>query len=415
MPAFGMTDILVLMVTSLLLWFLLHPALRNSPQWRATVTPLASIIGSGFLVVAPLLAFMAGRYAVLAITAIVIVAWLVGGAIRFNIRHIEPIVESDAVNDSREKLMQWLERISKVALSIAYIIAVAFYLELLGAFVLRLFEVESQLMQKLLATGLLLFIAGVGWWRGLRMLEGLEEYAVAIKLAIIAGLLVGLAAFNTELVVDGQWLWPDMGATWSKYTFFQLLGTFLIVQGFETSRYLHGVYPADTRITSMQRSQIISGVIYVVFIALATPLFADFSGVSETGIIDLSGRVTYVLPVLLILGAVMAQFSASVADTISSGGLAQEASRGKLQHRYIYIVSTMLACLLVWASDIFAVIAYASRAFAAYYALQCMMASMQCFYPARNPPREWGRGLLYLLLTLLMLVTFIYGVPAESN
>ena len=32
-------------------WGLFNKRVRLSPQWRATVTPLASIIGSGFLIV----------------------------------------------------------------------------------------------------------------------------------------------------------------------------------------------------------------------------------------------------------------------------------------------------------------------------------------------------------------------------
>lgn len=415
MPSIAPADLFVLLVTVMLLFLLLRPKLRDASLWRATVTPLASIIGSGFLVVAPLLAFMAGRLAVVAIFAIVLVAWLVGSAVRFNIRHLEPMVEADANGDPHTRLMRWLERSSKLALSIAYIIAVAFYLELLGAFVLRMFDIESHIAQKSVATILLIFIGTTGLWRGLRVLEGLEEYAVAIKLAVIAGFLAGLATFNIGLVADGHWQLPSISATWDMHTLFQLLGAFLIVQGFETSRYLHGVYSPELRIHSMRLAQGMSAVIYVAFIALATPLFGGFTTVSETGIIDLSRNVSWVLPWLLVVGAVMAQFSAAVADTISSGGLAEEASRGHIRHRYVYIVSTLLAGLLLWLSDIFAVISYASRAFAAYYAIQCVMAAIHALRPPHGASPRWLRGLLYLLLALLMLLTVIFGIPVESN
>jgi len=43
---------------------LFSPRLTASPVWRATVTPLASIIGSGFLVSLPLLAHDLGSFAV---------------------------------------------------------------------------------------------------------------------------------------------------------------------------------------------------------------------------------------------------------------------------------------------------------------------------------------------------------------
>jgi len=39
----------------------LRPAMLRSQSWRATVTPLASIIGSGFLVAGPVIGHAAGH------------------------------------------------------------------------------------------------------------------------------------------------------------------------------------------------------------------------------------------------------------------------------------------------------------------------------------------------------------------
>jgi hypothetical protein len=64
---------------------------QASKDWQATVTPLASIIGSGFLVSVPLLASEVGNWAIFAMSALIAAAYLVGGAIRFNIRHGEPL------------------------------------------------------------------------------------------------------------------------------------------------------------------------------------------------------------------------------------------------------------------------------------------------------------------------------------
>jgi hypothetical protein len=58
--------------------------LRNSQTWLATVTPLASIIGSGFLVSAPLLILTTGKWAPVAMIVIASIAFLLGGAMRFN-------------------------------------------------------------------------------------------------------------------------------------------------------------------------------------------------------------------------------------------------------------------------------------------------------------------------------------------
>ena len=85
---------LVLAATVVALLAFARPALRRSTRWRATVTPLASIIGSGFLVVAPLLGLTAGRFALLAMAAILVLAYLVGNAVRYNIAHVEEICEA---------------------------------------------------------------------------------------------------------------------------------------------------------------------------------------------------------------------------------------------------------------------------------------------------------------------------------
>jgi len=66
--------------------------LTASPVWRATVTPLASIVGSGFLVSFPPLTHDLGSYAVIAMAGLVVFAYLLGGAIRFNILHGEPLL-----------------------------------------------------------------------------------------------------------------------------------------------------------------------------------------------------------------------------------------------------------------------------------------------------------------------------------
>ena len=55
--------------------------LANSSNWQATLTPLASIIGSGFLVSAPLLSGAVGNLAVICMAVLLGLADLGGGAI----------------------------------------------------------------------------------------------------------------------------------------------------------------------------------------------------------------------------------------------------------------------------------------------------------------------------------------------
>ena len=110
---------------------LLLPKVADSIRWRAMVTPLASIIGSGFLVLGPILDASYGKYAPLVMAVLCLGAYLFGSAIRYNIRTIEK------EKGSRSTLEQRLETIASWSLAFAYIISVSYYLNLFGAFGVR--------------------------------------------------------------------------------------------------------------------------------------------------------------------------------------------------------------------------------------------------------------------------------------
>ena len=61
---------------------------------HARATPLASIFGSGFLVIVPILNAAVGPYAVVAMLIVCGLAYAMGSVIRFNIRHAEPLLET---------------------------------------------------------------------------------------------------------------------------------------------------------------------------------------------------------------------------------------------------------------------------------------------------------------------------------
>ena len=87
-----MLNVIIIAVAIALAGYLaLSKRLAGSSSWKATVTPLASIMASGFLVSAPLLAGIVGNLAVVCMALLLALAYMVGGAIRFNIRHFEPI------------------------------------------------------------------------------------------------------------------------------------------------------------------------------------------------------------------------------------------------------------------------------------------------------------------------------------
>ncbi|MFT5855990.1 MAG: hypothetical protein ACI8XO_003242 [Verrucomicrobiales bacterium] len=237
---------------------------------------------------------------------------------------------------------------------------------------------------------------------------------MTVKLAIIAALLAGLAVFDLHSYAETiHQTWPEIEAS----TFEQirlLAGMLLIVQGFETSRYLGAEYDRETRVRTMRSAQITSGVIYVVFVLLAIPILTQSQNASpdETAIIELTRIVSPLLPTLLVIAAAMSQFSAAIADTAGAGGLIEESSNGRVRARWGYLVISAFAILLVWTANIFEIISIASRAFAFYYLLQGINAFIAVGYAAEPGQRVWRRVFFGALITLLAFVV-IFGRAAE--
>ena len=397
----------IIIVTALLTagYLAFSKRLAKSSGWKATVTPLASIMGSGFLVSAPLLAGVVGNLAVICMAVLLVLAYAVGGAIRFNIRHFEPI-------ESQHGPVQTIAFLSRIVLAAAYFISVTYYLQLLAAFVLNAAGVQSQLAAHAITTTLLVIIGGIGIWRGLSTLENLEKYAVALNLGMIGALLLGLAVYNVKLVTAGSWALPDVSSTIDFHDLRVLLGLLIVVQGFETSRYLGSQHPAEQRISTMRAAQLISAVIYIVFIGLATVLFHDGLGADVTAIVAMTAPVAMVLPVLLSVAAIGSQFSAAVADTEGASGLIEDISQRKLPMRYAYLLIMLMTVALTWETDVNGIIAYASRAFALFYMLQCVVA-MLVAWQKKELPRRGVRVGFFAVVGLVCLLVFALGIPSE--
>ncbi len=396
LPTFAISVLLILLLRQV----------RENLFWRATITPLASIIGSGFLIVAPLLGRVVGGLAPWAMGLIVVIAYLIGSIIRFNIRY----AVRQPQNHTASSIPSILDHISNLGLLGAYVISVAFYLRLMSAFLLDGLDALSETNANILTTGVLLFIGLVGWRRGLHTLEHLEEYSVSIKLAIIAAFLLGLGFYGSS---TGLWHNVPARPPGSLMETARLLaGTLLVVQGFETSRYLGREYTSEMRVRSMRFAQGLSTLIYVGFAFLILPLlqFIPDGPLEETAIINLSQYISPVLPVMLVIAATMSQFSAAIADTLGGGGLVYEESRGRFPSKYGYLIITVCAVLLIWSTSIFEIVAYASRAFAFYYFVQTLIAF--------HTVSQWQySGRKYLLLSefgvmsgFLLWVT-VYAIP----
>ncbi len=363
--------IVALVVTAVLMF---SPFTRTD-RWRATVTPLASIIGSGFLICGPLLAREFGAAALPAMAVLLLLAYAVGAVVRFNIVHVEAHADTAEFHDP----IAWLTRATQGVLAIAYAISVAYYLKLLAEFVLKPLAVPDRwhlLATNGLVTTIILILAALSFTGGLRRVEHLTHGSVSIKIGVIAGLLAGLGFWWLTHAAATPAMPPVRVSAGSIAT---LLGLLITVQGFETSRYLGHSYPRALRIETMRQAQWISSVIYLVFLALLTPFLgraAQAQGVA--GILDIVALVAAPMIAFVMVAAVTSQLSAAVADSVGSGGLMSELSRRRLSPPVAFAIAGALALGVVWLTDPLQVVALSSRAFALYYACQCALGLVVC-------------------------------------
>ena len=406
-----MLNLVLLALCALAALFFLRSKMVKGDFWHATLTPLSSIIGSGFLIMAPLLASIVGPLAPVAVLGIVLLAYAIGHVIRFNILHVEPrLAEGRLYRGTRE-----LEYLGNVVLVVAYVIAVAFYLSLLSSFLLGYAGMADPDLERGLTTAMIVFIACVGYLKGLAGLERLESVSITIQLCVIVSLVAGLAVFGYGFLFDREVHldYPHRGAS----TQLQMLaGALLVVQGFETSRFLGEKYSPAIRVASMRNAQIISGILYVVTVILLMPVVQsmDLVHIRLSQIIDAMAPVALVLPIMLMLAALTSQFSAAVADMGGGGGLLHENSHGRLSAKVGYVSVAVAAVLLVWAVDLLEIVALASRAFAGYYFLQTLLALVYNYKD--SPPHSRLRIVdecLFFALALVLAYIVVFSIPAE--
>lgn len=346
---------------------------RGNPRAlvRATCTPLASIFGSGFLVMVPILAGAVGTYAVLAMALVCGLAYCVGAVIRFNIRFAEPVLEKDPTESTLT-----FERSSDLALVLAYVISVALYLHILSAFVLGSLHLDTPFNEDLLTTIVIVFIVVIGITRGLNGLAAMEGLALAVTLLIIVLLIGGFALYDLhawQSPAGLQFFKANPHSLWEILTI--VAGTLIVVQGFETTRYLGDSFDAGTRIRASRLSQLISSGVYLIFIGVALPLVHTLNGnYGDNSLIHLAAAASALLVVPLVIAAAMSQFSAAVADTLAATGNLEEVTHHQLKPRFATVLVGGGAIGLTWTADTLQIVALASRAFAFYYLLQCLVA-----------------------------------------
>lgn len=405
MPVYDLAMIAAAMAVA---FVVLRPSMIAMPDWRATITPLASIIGSGFLVVGPILAHVAGNFAWVAMLALCAVAYLFGFAIRRNILYVEP-----AMGHEPPTSVVILEQASHFVLAFCYFISVAYYLNLFASFGLRGIGVVNEDATRIVASATVVGIGGYGLWHGLRGLETVEELAVGIKLSLIAGLLAAMALAIGYMFTSGKRMLPPLNHETGLEELRVLMGLVILVQGFETSRYLGSSYDRQTRVRTMRYAQILSTAIYVAFILLLTPFFTGRLPAKggETAIIDLLSSLGPLVVPLIIVAAVASQLSAAVADMNGASGMLSVATSQRISMGAGYVMTAVAALIVTWSANIFEIIVYATRAFVIYYAPQCALAGLMAMTP--GPQCNVKLAMVFAGATLLAIVIVALGIPAK--
>lgn len=363
----------------------------------ATVTPLASILGSGLLIIVPVLERTLGSLAVLGAIGVSAVAWSAGTAIRHCVRVVEPLEDSgelDAVSDR----LGWL---ADAVIAVAYVISVALYLRIMAVYLVSyLVEGGSPIAERIVACGTVVLIVVVGIVRGFSGLDKLDRVTLAAVLGLTTVLGATLLLHDGRALLKGSGLTfppvPDMGMV---QTMLVLGGIVITVQGFETVRYLRDEFNAETRVWASRVAQGIAASIYLGFVLVATPVMGlgTDAGEDQT-LLDITARVAPFLALPLVASAVLSQFSAAVADTAAADGDLRRLSRWMRGPRP-FLVSGVAAVALAATVDTYVIVAIASRAFAAYYAIQATIA----LRTTQSVPKKIGFGVLAALMCAITL------------
>jgi len=139
----------------------------------------------------------------------------------------------------------------------------------------------------------------------------------------------------------------------------------------------------------------------VLFVVLAQPIVPVLNGrYADNSLITLAATASVLLPLPLIIADSLSQFSAAVADTANM----QEASRQRISTRMGYMMVGVIAMVLAWSGSTFEIITLASRAFAFYYLLQCMVAFSVC--------RNHRERIRFISIGFILAFVLIFAVPA---
>lgn len=140
-----------------------------------------SIIGSGFLVLGPILNASFGHNAPWVMVGLCMVAYAFGSAIRFNIRSLASSSsgegEGEVAGLGQSAVEHRLDQVGSWALAFAYVVSVAYYLNLFGSFAVNLTPwAGAPVAAKSVTSAIFIVILAVGWFKGFTALERVEQF-----------------------------------------------------------------------------------------------------------------------------------------------------------------------------------------------------------------------------------------------
>lgn len=365
------------------------------------VTPLASILGSGLLIIVPVLERTLGAAAVFGAVGICGLAWVAGTVIRHNVVVVEPLEVAGTLDRTTARI----GRASDAVIVLAYVISVALYLRIMAQYIVGLFRADgSAILEPLIACAAVVLIVAVGAIRGFKGLDLLDRLSLLVVLALTLILGGVLLSHDLSLVHSRALVLPPTPVSGPVSTLLVLGGIVITVQGFETVRYLRDHFDRPTRVRASRWAQLIASAIYIGFVLIATPVMGLGTDAGpDSTLLDITARVAPWLAIPLVLSAVLSQFSAAIADTAAADGNLRGLSKW-FHGRRPYLVSGAAAIILAATVPTLTIVAIASRAFAAYYALQAVVAVRT----AHGIARKIG----FAAFALLMLAIAILATPA---
>jgi len=356
----------------------------------------------GFIVFSPVIILLFGYDAPWAMLGLCLLAILTGFATSYNINNYEPLIGKP------DPLHRW-NSIALWALLAASVVNVAYYAQLLMTLVwLPLGNLYSAGLVTASAALLLSILTIYGFAKGLMALNDLGNKTTAFNLSAIAAVLVAFAAYNVQQLIGGDFDWPHFDAPNDSEAFRKLLGLFVLVQGFEASRYIGAYFSREKRVRTMHSSQYISSVVYVLFVALSLILFATVQAPEDvTAIFVVSEQVSVFLPFLIMAAAVGSQLSAIVNDTETRTEMLAQEVGDRLPRQWTFPLFLVPAILVVLLTEVGSVVALASRIFAVYYLSQALIAGRLAWRAER-----WAWVGFFAAIALAMAVVAVVGLPS---